>query len=128
MGATEEGHQPSRPYTFLPNMTAKQQLLTSLFAKHFISAYEAKLGLDVAGLSKELTEHINGVFVDASACFSEIFLGADTVETARVLVFGYFATKRFFTERKRKTCLKGRRRKRQRKNRRLSKSRIWLQL
>jgi hypothetical protein len=38
------------------------------------------------------------VFVDASACFREFFFGADTVETARVLVFGYFATKRFFTE------------------------------
>ena len=74
MGATEEGYQPSRPYTFLPNVTAKQQLLTTLFAKHFISAYKAKLGLRAAGLTKELTEHINGVFVDASACFSEIFL------------------------------------------------------
>ena len=98
MRATEEEHQPSHPYTFLPNVTAKQQLLTTLFTKHFIDEYKAKLGLRAAGLTKELTEHINGVFVDASACFSENFLGADTVETARVLVFGYFATKRFFTE------------------------------
>jgi hypothetical protein len=40
MGATEEEHQPSRPYTFLPNVTAKQQLLTTLFAKHFIDEFK----------------------------------------------------------------------------------------
>ena len=98
MGATEEEHQPSHQYTFLPNVTPKQQLLTALFDEHFISAYKAKLAIQSGALTTELTEHIKRVFVDASACFSEEIFGADTVETARVLVFGHFATKRFFME------------------------------
>jgi hypothetical protein len=98
MGATEEEHQPSHQYTFLPNVTPKQQLLTALFDEHFISAYKAKLAIQSGALTTELTEHIKRVFVDASACFSEEIFGADPVETARVLVFLFFATKRFFTE------------------------------